>query len=253
MSSIGAGEQVGQTDHCSQKDESATRIGASNVDLCREWQKLRAARTFCDVELRGAEAQSPRVPCHRSVLSVHSVYFRTMFLSGMKESKQKVIQLHNIPHAVLSELIDYCYMADLLLTENNVQSLLIAAMFLDIVPVMDACWKFMEDHMHVKNCLMLYCFASSDAHKNSALADKAKELVLRHFMSISQGQDFLEVPKNTVIDLICSDRLWVPREDDVMVAVVRWLQHDFEQRRGHFWQILQNIRQSYLSPQCSDD
>ncbi|XP_055331638.1 kelch repeat and BTB domain-containing protein 8-like [Paramacrobiotus metropolitanus] len=87
------------------------------------------------------------IPCHRSVLGVRSAYFRTMVLSGMKESTQPVIQLHNISHTDLSQLVDYCYMKDLLLTDSNVQSLLIAASFLSIDSVVDACWKFMDDHL----------------------------------------------------------------------------------------------------------
>ncbi|XP_055349927.1 kelch-like protein 5 [Paramacrobiotus metropolitanus] len=144
-------------------------------------------------------------------------------------------------------------MADLRVTESNVQSMLIAAAFLDIATVVDACWKFMDDHIDVSNCLMLYCFADSDAHKNPTLANKAKTLVLKHFVSISKGQEFLQVAKNTVLDLIRSDDLWATREEDVLLAVMRWLHHDLEQRRGEFWEILQNIRLSYLGPQGLDD
>ncbi|XP_055331637.1 kelch-like protein 4 [Paramacrobiotus metropolitanus] len=99
---------------------------------------------------------------------------------------------------------------------------------------------------------MLYCFADSDAHKNPELAARAKSFVLKHFMGISQEPEFLQLPKDSVIDLIRCDDLYVPHEDDVLATVVRWLHHDFEQRRGEFWEMLQHIRQLYLSPQCSD-
>ncbi|XP_055357294.1 kelch-like protein 4 [Paramacrobiotus metropolitanus] len=237
MAAKRAREQIGQNGNLPRQGESRARIGASNGDLCREWENPRASQMFCDVELRGCEAESPRLPCHRSVLSVRSAYFRTMFLSGMKESTQKVIQLHNMSHTVLSQLNGYCYMEDVIVTESNMQSLLIAAAFLDIGTVVDACWEFMEKHIHAKNCLMLYCLADSDAHKNPALADKAKVYVLKHFADVSQGPEFLELPKTTVIDLIRYDTL----------------QHDFEQRRWEFWEMLQRIRLAYLSPQCRDE
>ncbi|XP_055331634.1 kelch-like protein 12 [Paramacrobiotus metropolitanus] len=223
------------------------------VDLRREWENLRAAKSFCDVELRGAEAQSTGIPCHRSVLSVNSTYFRNMFLSGMKESTQKVIHLQNISHTVLSQLIDYCYMTEISLTESNVQSLLTAASFLDIGTFVGACWEFMERRMDIKNCLMLYCFADSDAHKNPALADKAKAVVFKHFVGISEGTEFLELPKNVVIDLIRCDALYVRWEDEVFDAVIRWLHHDFEHRRCQAWEMLQYIRASYLRPPCHDE
>ncbi|XP_055331635.1 kelch-like protein 5 [Paramacrobiotus metropolitanus] len=235
-----------------QKDGISMGIVPGIVDLRREWENLRAAKLFCDVELRGAEAQSTGIPCHRSVLSVNSAYFRNMFLSGMKESTQQVIQLQNISHTVLSQLIDYCYMSEILLSESNVQSLLTAASFLDIATFVGTCWNSMDDHMHVKNCLMLFCFADSDAHKNPVLADKAKGVVLKHFVSISEGTEFLELPKNVIIDLIRCDALWVTWEDDVFDAVIRWLHHDFEHRRCQAWETLQYIRASYLRPPCHD-
>ncbi|XP_055350387.1 kelch-like protein 17 isoform X5 [Paramacrobiotus metropolitanus] len=153
---------------------------------------------LCDVELQGGEAESIGIPCHRSVLSVHSRYFRTMFLTGMKESAQPIIQLHNISHPVLSQLIDFFYMTDIVVTEDSVQPILVAAAFLSIPAVEEACWKFMEDRLNASNCLMLYCFADSDAHKNLAVAAKAKAITLQHFADIAQGPDFLEVPKKTV-------------------------------------------------------
>ncbi|XP_055355152.1 kelch-like protein 17 [Paramacrobiotus metropolitanus] len=176
-----------------------------------------------------------------------------MFLSGMKESTQEVIQLRNISHTILSELIDYCYMEDILLTDSNVQSLLIAASFLDIVTIVDACCKFMENRIDVQNCLMVYCFADSAGQKNAALARQAKALILQCFVSVSQQPEFLEVPDEKVIDIIRSDDLQVPCEDQVLLAVIRWLQHDPVQRRCKFWEILQCVRPTYLSPRCSND
>ncbi|XP_055353939.1 kelch-like protein 4 [Paramacrobiotus metropolitanus] len=233
--------------------DSSTRVSVAIVDFRRELQNLRTSDILCDVVLKGAEDGCLGIPCHRNILSLHSSYFRSMFLSGMKESTEKVIQMRNISTSDLSELVDYCYMADLLITESNVQSLLIAASFLDIPAVVKACWKFMEDHMHIKNCLMLYCFASAEAPKNPAMADAAKAFVVKHFVGISGEPEFLELPKNTIIDLIRSDDLYVTREDDVLLAVLRWLHHDLGQRRKEFWEILRYIRSSYLGPQGSDD
>ncbi|XP_055353036.1 kelch repeat and BTB domain-containing protein 12-like [Paramacrobiotus metropolitanus] len=181
-----------------EEQESSTRIAAPIADFRRELQNLRARRYLCDVLLKGTEDGSFGIPCHRSILSAHSEYFRTMFLSGMKEARQEVIQLHNISRDILSKLVEYCYMADIPINGSNVQPMFIAAKFLNMTPVVDACWEYMEDHIDVRTCLTLYCFADSVAHKNSALAVKAKSLALKHFVALSQGAEFLEMPKYTV-------------------------------------------------------
>ncbi|XP_055331636.1 kelch-like protein 5 [Paramacrobiotus metropolitanus] len=253
MAANEASEQGSLIEYKSGQDERITQIGAVISDFDHKGSSRRAPRTLCDVELRGCETESSGIPCHRNALSEHSAYFRNMFLSGMKESTEQVIQLQNISCSVLSVLVDYCYTTDIHVNESNVEPLLIAASFLSMDSVLDISWQFLEDRMQVSNCMTLYSLAESDAHKNPVLAGKARAFISKHFVGVSHGPELLEAPKNTIIELIRSDALCVPREDDVLVAVVRWLQHDFEQRRREFWEILQYIRTKYLGPQASDD
>ena len=61
---------------------------------------------FCDVEL---EVDSKRIPCHRAILAHRCRFFQAMFLSDMKESKQKVVNLHGFSYDVVKAVVQFLY------------------------------------------------------------------------------------------------------------------------------------------------
>ncbi|XP_055335694.1 kelch-like protein diablo [Paramacrobiotus metropolitanus] len=217
----------------------------------RELYDLKSTGTLCDVVLKGSEESAAGIPCHRVVLCAHSSYFRTMFTSEWKEKYQAEVQLKNIPGGPLSELVNFAYTMEISIHEQNVHNVLTAAIFLDIIPVAKMCWEFVEDHLDASSCLMIHCLA--EKHKNGDLTEKAKAMVLRHFVPVSQSADFLLIDAQKVVELVASDALHVEKEDEVLQAVKRWFDHDPAGRKAHFSDILQFIRVTFLGPQCLDE
>ncbi|XP_055344386.1 kelch-like protein 2 [Paramacrobiotus metropolitanus] len=210
----------------------------------RELQDTKAKGALCDVMVKGAEDSSAGIPCHRNVLSAHSPYFRTMFTKGLKESSESFVQLKNISTSTLNELINYAYTLEIRIDADNVQPILTAALFLDIGPVADLCWDFMETELAM--ALMIQCLA--DRHNNLTLAAKAKTMVIRSFHQISKCPDFLLIDADKIADLITSDDLRVDKEDDVLDAVLRWLDHDQAGRKASLSDLLQFVRVVFLGP-----
>ncbi|XP_055337321.1 kelch-like protein 20 [Paramacrobiotus metropolitanus] len=202
---------------------------------------------LCDLRVRGTEQQEG-IACHRHVVSSQIGYFRLLFASGMKESRQEDIWLRNIPNDNLQALINYAYGLEIIIDNDNVQSLLDAAIFLDVPAVADACWAFVESQLNETNCLMVYCLAECDTRTRPRLEKKAKAMVFRHFSEISQGQDFLELDKDKLSQILRSDLLSVEHEDEVYRAVVRWTDHDPGSRKLEVPDLLKHIRYLFLSP-----
>ncbi|XP_055344384.1 kelch-like protein 3 [Paramacrobiotus metropolitanus] len=207
---------------------------------------MKAKGALCDVVMKGAEDLSDGIPCHRNVLSAHSSYFLTMFTSGLKESSESSVQLHNISTSTLKALIDYAYTLEIKIDADNVQSILLAALFLDIVPVANLCWDFVEKHMDVSSSLMIHCLA--DRHSNARVAAKAKAMVLSYFLQISRSADFLLIDTQKLTELIASDDLRVDKEDNVLEAVLRWLDYDTTVRKAQLSDVLQFVRVGFLGP-----
>ena len=62
-----------------------------------------------------------------------------MFTCNMSESQQQTIPLKGVEPTIAAKLLDYAYTAEIIITQENVQSLLSAANLLEMLNVRDAC------------------------------------------------------------------------------------------------------------------
>jgi kelch-like protein 1/4/5 len=76
-----------------------------------------------------------RIAAHRLVLSACSEYFSAMFSSGLKESYQAEVELHDVDPDALQELVQYCYTGSLELKEETVEIILATSCLLQISQV----------------------------------------------------------------------------------------------------------------------
>uniref|UniRef100_A0A672G905 Kelch-like family member 17 n=1 Tax=Salarias fasciatus TaxID=181472 RepID=A0A672G905_SALFA len=117
------------------------------------------------------------------------------------------------------------------LPPRRVQTLLPAASLLQLNGVRDACCKFLLSQLDPSNCLGIRGFA--DTHSCSDLLKSAHKYVLQHFVEVSKTEEFMLLPLKQVLDLISSDNLNVPSEEEVYRAVLSWVKHDIDGRRQH--------------------
>ncbi|KAI1231538.1 hypothetical protein IHE44_0007991 [Lamprotornis superbus] len=171
----------------------------------------------------------------------------------MSESRQTHVTLHDIDPQALEQLVQYAYTAEIVVGEGNVQTLLPAASLLQLNGVRDACCKFLLSQLDPSNCLGIRGFA--DTHSCSDLLKSAHKYVLQHFVEVSKTEEFMLLPLKQVrprwqcgvhtnlqcpphptlqvLDLISSDSLNVPSEEEVYRAVLSWVKHDVDSRRQH--------------------
>ncbi|XP_055349062.1 kelch-like protein 2 [Paramacrobiotus metropolitanus] len=222
------------------------------VEFLRELRDLQLTGSLCDVVLLGSEESAVGIPCHRNVLTAHSLYFRAAFCQDWKDSSQPEYHLQNIDSRTLNELIQYAYTLDLDLSDDNVGPIVIAAQFLQMTRVVRLCWEYVEQRLCLSNCLAVHALASQ-CH-NDRLANAALELILPHFVRVAQSQEFLQMDAQQLTALIASDEVEVFSEDQVWQAVVRWLDHDHDPGRlAHLPSVLQNVRVPFLSEQYRYD
>ncbi len=80
------------------------------------------------------------------------------------------------------DLFIFCFVAEITICENNVQSLLSAANLLMMQAVRDACSSFFERFLDETNAIGINCFAES--HGTQELTKKAKKFVLKKFSQV---------------------------------------------------------------------
>ncbi|NXR05790.1 KLH17 protein, partial [Semnornis frantzii] len=189
--------------------------------------RMRQRGLLCDIVLH---VGTKEIKAHKVVLASCSPYFHAMFTSKY-ESRQTHVTLHDIDPQALEQLVQYAYTAEIVVGEGNVQTLLPAASLLQLNGVRDACCKFLLSQLDPSNCLGIRGFA--DTHSCSDLLKSAHKYVLQHFVEVSKTEEFMLLPLKQVLDLISSDSLNVPSEEEVYRAVLNWVKHDVDSRRQH--------------------
>ncbi|KTG34168.1 hypothetical protein cypCar_00007047 [Cyprinus carpio] len=219
--------------------------------------RMRQRGLLCDIVLHVANKE---IKAHKVVLASCSPYFHAMFTNEMSESRQTHVTLHDIDPQALEQLVQYAYTAEIVVGEGNVQftfisptvsclnleqTLLPAASLLQLNGVRDACCKFLLSQLDPSNCLGIRGFA--DTHSCSDLLKSAHKYVLQHFVEVSKTEEFMLLPLKQVLDLISSDNLNVPSEEEVYRAVLSWVKHDIDGRRQHVPRLMKCVRLPLLT------
>ncbi|CAH2042994.1 unnamed protein product, partial [Iphiclides podalirius] len=213
--------------------------------------RLRGDGALCDVRLlaRPHAAAQPQpsdgVAAHRAVLAACSPYFRAMF-TQFDERTQPAVTIQNVePHA-LEAIVEYIYDPEsLVITEENVQSVLSAASLLQVCGARAACCGFLAAALAPDNALGIRAFA--ELHGCQELLLCAERYLHRHFVDVLETEEFLALAPDTLAQLLDSDRIMVPNEEVVLDAVIRWMQHEPEERQRHLGALLEHVRLPLLA------
>lgn len=193
-------------------------------------------RALCDVTLIAGDTT---IPCHRLVLATCSPYFRAMFTSEMRESKQDAIRLNDIDEQCLVLLVNFMYTSKIELTVENVQKLLFSASLLQIEVVSKACSEFMKTHLDPTNCFDVLSFA--EQHGRMELKEAAQRFCFEHFTDLSEREEFLLLDFCHMHSLISSPDIDIEDERQVYNSIIRWVQHDALYREKHLPELLKEV------------
>ena len=76
-----------------------------------------------------------------------------------------------------------------------------------------ACCEFLKSQLHPTNCLGIRAFA--DMHSCRDLLQAAHSFIEQHFTEVVTCEEFLQLPSESIIEFISSDKLTVQSEDKV--------------------------------------
>ena len=106
------------------EDEICLDCGCHQSNVMLELKSMCESRELTDVCIIVDDRQ---FFCHRGVLAATSCYFRAMFTSGLGESRQSDVRLHEVDAESVGALISYAYTGHIQITRHNVQNLMVTA------------------------------------------------------------------------------------------------------------------------------
>lgn len=142
---------------------------------------------------------------------------------------------------MMHTLLSYIYLRKLNVTEDNVYKLLTTADYLSILGVLEICCEFLKSKLSPTNAIGIMLFARNHFCRN--LAESAWQYVMRYFVSIAtQSEELLTLSLNDLQEIINADDLNVKSEETVWEAILRWINHDPEDRKKHIVSLMKCIR-----------
>ena len=208
-------------------------------ELIEKLDELRKSNLLCDTTLR---ADGQEFAAHRSVLSVGSQYFRTLFAMqlNVQETEKKFVDLKEVTCQALTEVLQYVYTGKAKLNSSNAEEIVVASDYLMVEGLKSKASLFLEESLSNANCLALESFASQ--YNCESLKQAAATFIRKNFVTVAKSSDFLSLNEEKLLELLSDDEIIVPREEEVYHAAVRWVKYDLASRENYFPELLKCLR-----------
>ena len=214
-----------------------------SMKLLNKVQQLRMQGLMCDATLT---VEGKHFPVHRVILSASSSYFQVMFTSGMAESFMDHVEIHGMSPEIFQTILDFIYTGIVEVNESNVQQLLPASKMLQVQDIEVICCDFLKHEIDSTNCIGIYQFAED--HSCSSLSKSALDFIHRNFVEVSNQEEFLQLTRTVLLQLLESEELKIESEEQVFEAAMRWVLFDLTRGREALGKILERIRLPLISP-----
>ncbi|XP_076009803.1 kelch-like protein 10 [Genypterus blacodes] len=211
--------------------------GSSSV-----FNELRLQQELCDAVIR---VQNKDFHVHRIILSGYSEYFRSLF-TRWSHPADRVYQIDQVSPAIMRVIIEFAYMGSEEVNQQNVEELYIACDFFKVIGLMEACCRFMGEHLSKKNCIDIWQL--TETFFCPTLNNDAFNLIVQHFTEVCASSEFLKLSVQQLLKLIETDQLLVRDERTVFEAILRWINHSPEERKTYISQILPKVRLALMTP-----
>nr|CAB3259754.1 kelch-like protein 20 [Phallusia mammillata] len=199
----------------------------------------KGAKRHCDKVLQSDEKT---YPVHACIIGAASDYFRTMFEVEMKEKYQDVVPVENIPHKRLERLLDFAYLGDIEVTEDNVVEVLEDAEYTQMKELKVFCNNCILQMVSVENCLKVRAHALRYNLENVVVM--TNETIAQNFPTIFKQESFLQLDVGDVSDIIqlrnnnC--------EETVFNGIVQWVKYNPLQRDELFVSLFSQLNLSSM-------
>lgn len=168
----------------------------------------------------------------------------------MKEKDQSEFRIPGIDGIVLEAVVKFCYNGVTDVNEDNVEALLMAALYLQMETLQTLCVNYYRSKIQVSNCLRAW--ALGQQYFFIDLEKSAASFAFRNFKKVIKCEEFLCLDSSQLISILRSDNLKIDAEEEVFDALMEWIRFDKQARRSLFMKLLENIRLQHVNESVSN-
>ena len=181
---------------------------------------------------------------HKVVLCAVSDYFRVMLESGMKESNEHVIHIHNTRADVVKTMMGYFYGKDSCIQWKHIKD------YVDIVelwqlaqvkPVLEA---YIADNILPKDYVEWFLYA--DSYHMEHLLLRIADMINEQALKLSKDEAFLSLSLSNLVSLISQKGL--VHNASLLESCIQWALADESSRKHEFSMLLCHFRLAECNP-----
>lgn len=218
-----------------------------NTYILKRISRMRLHSVLTDVVL---VVEGKEFPAHRNMLAANSDYFMAMFGEHMATADDRV-EVKEITAKAMEILLNFIYQGEILITEENVEDVFCGSCLLLLESVSQACCRFIQERITLSNCWGIR--ALSDKFNSNDLLNRVNAFIEENFAEAANCDEFLMLPPSHLGDLLMDDEIVVPREEDLYELLLKWVQHNSEERVKHFPSLLEKIRLPQVNPEYFEE
>ncbi|XP_070069100.1 kelch-like protein 10 isoform X2 [Drosophila takahashii] len=239
-------------------NESARTLTSTVSDeALNTLNELREANLLCDAQISVGE-QAFNV--HRAIMCSCSSYFRAQFtgfnadnrscVTSTVASENPVIHIPGINASIMNSMIQYAYLRQTNITENNVHELLICADYVGMVGLVKQCKDYLSRTLTADNCVSIMGFSRFRFLEDLYL--KARNYTLRYFTEVAnRNSDILDMNVKDFYSIISDDELNTREEDQVWKLCVKWIDRNPDGRKHHVAHLMTGVRLGLMTPKST--
>ncbi|CAD7697700.1 unnamed protein product [Ostreobium quekettii] len=185
------------------------------------------------------------VKSHKLVLGAWSPALKRQMERAAKEGHPNWVRLTGHDPVALKAMVETFYTGKLTLTVANVWSTRKVATELEVQPVVKQCDEYLHANISADTCLEWVMLAKENGADD--FADECLGVMGRSFSTIKDQDAFLALDSRLLLQLLESHQLQAVSEYSVLMAALRWVQADPDNRQELFPDIAKRIRFHLMS------
>ncbi|XP_036376759.1 kelch-like protein 34 [Megalops cyprinoides] len=193
------------------------------ASVLSRYERLRGEGRLCDVVLEAAGGT--RFPAHRALLACASDYFWALFQEHTQERHAHTVRLLQLSAAGLGCVLDFIYTSCLPLSLASLEDVLEAACYLQVVPAVQLCSRYIADNLHPDNCVFLANLAARYGVAD-ALSAANRFVAGRMGALLGHGGDrdgLLELNGDSLREVLAAEDMPGVREGALLRLLLDWL------------------------------